>query len=718
MTFSPSRRAPLARRLISSVSLTILAALPVAAAAETAVDADQAVQASEITVLGRKSTGYRTDQITTATRTGTDIREIPQSIQVVPREVIDDQQLVDLTGVIRNVSGLQPATAAGNRSESFTIRGFRSSFYAIDSVMLSPAVETNDTYRDLANIERVEVLKGPASVLYGRGDPGGLINIVTKQPQFSPAAGFTVQAGSDQFYRGQADLTGPIGGSGSLAGRLAVAAQRTDTFRDVFEPSTRQFVAPSLLWTPGARTRVSVNAAYTHQETQSDRGIVAVPVAGTSRYVIDLPSDRFLGEAFAKLESQKQEYNYRVEHEATDWLTIRQVGHYDEGKIDLFGINQRGVTVNATTGVRTSARQATEQHETNHNYDFQLDAVAKFQTGGIGHTLVLGGEYANAYRHLLFYRAALAGINIDNPVYGAKPGTFSLQNDRTVKADIWAIYLQDQIDLGERLKLLAGVRFDRAKQSNAAVGAVASADDKKFSPRVGLVFEATPDVSLFADYTRSFQPNLGITVSGAPIAAETGVQYEAGVKADLLDKRLSLTAAAFQLTRAHVAAADPNASSFQLDVGDQRARGVELDVSGAVRPDLKIIASAAYLKTEVTRSADIASFTPGNILANAPKWSGSLWATYEPKAGPLEGFGFGGGVFSAGNRQGDLANSFTIGGYTRVDATVWRDLGDHLRLSISGKNLFDRRYIDSAVSTNEIYPASGRTVLVGLTGKF
>lgn len=706
----------LSRRLLAGACLAALAGA--ASAAEVATGAEQAVQASELTVYARKSTGYRTEQITTATRTGTDIREIPQSIQVVPREVIDDQQLVDLTNVVRNVSGLQAATAAGNRSESFTIRGFRSSFYAIDSVMLSPAVETNDTFRDLANIERVEILKGPASVLYGRGDPGGLINIVTKQPQFSPAAGFTVQAGSDQFYRGQADLTGPIGGSGTLAGRLAVAAQRTDTFRDVFEPSTRQFVAPSLLWTPSARTRVSVNAAYTHQETQSDRGIVAAPVAGTSRFVIDLPNDRFLGEAFATLESQKTELNYRVEHEATDWLTIRQIGHYDEGKIDLFGINQRGVSVNATTGVRTSARQATEQHETNHNYDFQLDAVAKFRTGGIGHTLVLGGEYANAYRHLLFYRATLAGINIDKPVYGARPGTFSLQNDRTVKADIWAVYLQDQIDLSERVKLLAGVRYDRAKQSNAAVGAVARADDKKVSPRVGVVFEATPDVSLFADYTRSFQPNLGITVSGAPIAAESGEQYEAGVKADLLDKRLSLTASVFQLTRAHVAAGDPSAPSFQLDVGDQRSRGVELDVTGAVRPDLKIIASGAYMETQVVRSADIASFTPGNILANAPKWSGSLWATWEPAAGPLEGFGLGGGVYAASNRQGDLANSFTIGGYTRVDASVWRDVGEHLRVTLSGKNLFDRRYVDSAVTTNEIYPASGRTVMLGLTGKF
>jgi iron complex outermembrane receptor protein len=552
-------------------------------------------------------------------------------------------------------------------------------------------------------------------VLYGRGDPGGLINIVTKQPRFSPAAGFTLQAGGDQFWRGEADLTGPIVDD-KLAARLTAAAQTSDTFRDVFEPSTRQFISPSLLWTPSDRTRVSTSAAFTHQETQSDRGVVAAPKAGGG-YTIDLPYDRFLGEAFATLESRKLEANYRVEHEASDWLTLRQVGHYDEGKIDLFGINQRGVTVNANTGVRLSSRQATEQHETNHNYDFQLDAVARFKTGSIGHTVVLGGEYAKAYRHLLFYRASLASIDIDNPVYGAKPGTFALANDRTVDADIWAAYLQDQIDLTRTVKLLAGVRFDHAKQSNAAVGAISSADDKKLSPRVGVVWEVAPAVSLFADYTRSFQPNLGITVSGAPIAAESGAQYEAGVKADLLDKRLSMTASVFQLKRAHVAAADPNASSSQLDVGDQRSRGVELDVAGTVSPTVKVVANGAYMKTEITRSADVASFTPGNILANAPKWSGGLWATWEPD-GALKGFGFGSGVFAASNRQGDLANSFAIGGYTRIDASVWRDLGEHLRVTVSAKNLLDDRYIDSAVSTNEIYPAAGRTWMVGLSGRF
>jgi len=199
----------------------------------------QDVSSSEITVMGERGQDYKIDQLTTAKRTGTNILDVPQSIQAVPREVIDDQQALDMTSTLRNVSGVQAGTNGGNRSESFTIRGFRSSYYAIDSIMLSPAIETNDSYRDMANIERIEVLKGPASVLYGRGDPGGRINIVTKQSKFERAMNFSVQAGSNDFVRGQIDVTGSIDVAKTLAVRVIAAAQTGDTFRDVFQPYRR-----------------------------------------------------------------------------------------------------------------------------------------------------------------------------------------------------------------------------------------------------------------------------------------------------------------------------------------------------------------------------------------------------------------------------------------------------------------------------------------------
>ncbi len=709
--FSRGHRAP----SIALASLLALgAAFPQAARAEAADAAPEEVKSSEITVLGQRSEDYKVEQLTTATRTGTDIMSVPQSIQFVPRDVIDDQQILDLTSALRNVSGIQAGTNAGNRSESFTIRGFRSSYYAVDSIMLSPAIETNDGYRDMANIERIEVLKGPASVLYGRGDPGGLINIVTKQPRFERGMNFSVQAGSNNFARGQIDVTGPVDAAKTLAVRFIAAAQTGDTFRDIFQPFRRQFLSGSVLWEPDDKTRVIASLTYAHQQSQSDRGIVATPDAD-GKLEVNLSRDRFLGERWATLESERYEFNYRIERDLTDWLTVRQIGHYDEGKLDILGINNgTSVITNATTGARTITRTATMQDENNHNWDFQADMVARFGTGGIDHTVVFGGEYVKSYRFRTFARASLKAIDIDNPVYGATPGTWVPTADREVRAKSWSAYLQDQIDIGDSVNLLAGVRFDHAQQSDFGSTQYAS-DDKAWSPRVGVVYKPAQNISLFADYTRSFQSKPEPTIDGKPIDPEKGKQYEAGVKAELFGGRLGATAAVYQLTRSNVTQQDPNNVGYNINAGVQRSRGVELDLSGSISPAIKVIASGAYTDATVRDSTDYAK---GNYLIGVPKWSGSLWVTWEPTDGALRNFGLGGGVFAASNRQGDLENSFSVGGYTRLDSTVWYKIADKVRLSLNVKNITNEYYIDSTVSRSQITPAEGRSFLVGLSGNF
>ncbi|MGE6695133.1 MULTISPECIES: TonB-dependent siderophore receptor [Sphingomonadaceae] len=698
-----------------ATSLALGGAQSAAAQAASPAGPQDAVSASEIVVLGSRGEGYKVDDLTTATRTGTDIMSVPQSIQFVTRQVIDDQQIIDLTSALRNVSGVLAGTDAGNRSESFTIRGFRSSYYAIDSIMLSPAIQTNDSFRDLANVERIEVLKGPASVLYGRGDPGGLINIVTKQPKFTTGMNLSLQGGSDRFVRAQADVTGAIDPAHTLAFRVIGAAQTSDTFRDVFDPYRRQFASGSLLWQPDERTHVIASLTYAHQANQTDRGIVATPSADGKGLVVDLPRARFLGEPWATTDSQRVEFNYRIEHQIADWLTIRQIGHYDRGEIDLLGINLGNtVRVNPMTGARTLTRTSVRQGEQNHNWDFQLDMVAKFNTFGLNHTIVLGGERLNAYRFRTFDRGSLAAIDIDHPVYGAQPTNFVAADDRTVRAKSNSAYFQDQIDIGEHVNLLGGVRFDHARSSDFGVTGYTS-DDKAWSPRFGAVWKPIKSVALFVDYTRSFQSSTAPTISGQPLSPETGEQYEAGIKGEAFNKRLSGTLAIYQLTRAHVAQQDPNNVGFNIDAGEQRSRGVELDISGSITPDLRIIASGAYTEAKVLTSTD---FAPGNRLIGVPKWAGSLWLTYEPKTGVLHNFGLGGGVFAAGNRPGDLDNAFKIGGYRRFDLSLWRKVGKSLRVSANIKNLFDEYYIESSVSRAQITPGTGRSALITLSGEF
>lgn len=674
----------------------------------------EAVTLSEIRVLAQRGEGYDTENTTTATRTGANLRDIAQSIQVVPRAVIDDQQLNDLTSVVMNVSGVQAGTTAGNRSESFTIRGFRSSYYAVDSVMLSPAIETNDSFRDLANIERVEVLKGPASVLYGRGDPGGLINLVTKKPQFTPEANYTVQAGSDDFYRGEIDVTGPLGEANELAYRLIGATQTSGGFRNQPEPFERTFLSAALGWEPGERTRATASVTWQRQNSQVDRGIVSVPKADGSGYTIDLPRDRFLGEDWATFESTRKELGYRIEHDVSDAITLRHMGHYDEGSLDLLGVNYNAVRVDPATGRRTVTRTAVEQHEKNHNHDVQFDMVARFSTGAVDHTAVIGLQYTDSYRFRTFFNSPLAAIDIDNPVHGARPTAFTQRPDREVNAETRALYLQDQIDIGETLNLLVGARFDHAKQTDAGLTSYGS-DEKAWSPRVGLVWKPVPNVSLFADFTKSFQSKPEPTLTGEPIPAETGEQYEMGVKADLWNQRLTLTTAVFQLTRAHVAQQDAANPGYNLDAGEQRVRGVELDITGQLSDAWKIIGSAALTDSELIASSE---FPVGNMLTNVPKRSGSIWATWEPNQGLGRGFGAGAGIQAASARWGDLDNLLDIGGYTRLDASVWYRFDPRRRLTLSLKNITNENYIESATSLVQVAPAAGRSVMVSFSGSF
>jgi len=683
-------------------------------AVKTPEAARDAVTLSEIRVLAQRGEGYDTETTTTATRTGSNLRDIAQSIQVVPRAVIDDQQLNDLTSVVMNVSGIQAGTTAGNRSESFTIRGFRSSYYAVDSVMLSPAIETNDSFRDLANIERVEVLKGPASVLYGRGDPGGLINLVTKKPQFTPEANYSLQVGSDDFYRGEIDVTGPLSEANGLAYRVIGATQTGHGFRNQPEPFERTFLSTAMSWEPGEDTRAIASATWQRQSSQVDRGIVAVPKAGGNGYTVDLPRDRFLGEDWATFESTRKEFNYRIEHDLTDAITVRHMGHYDEGKLDLFGVNYNAVRIDTATGRRTVTRTAVEQHEKNHNADVQFDMVARFNTGMFRHTAVLGLQYTDSYRFRTFFNSPLAAIDIDNPVYGALPTGFSKRPDREVNAETRAFYLQDQIDIGDSINVLVGARFDHAKQTDAGLTSYGS-DEKAWSPRVGMVWKPVPNVSLFADFTKSFQAKPEPTLTGAPIPAETGEQYEAGIKADLWNQKLTLTSAIFQLTRAHVAQQDAANPGYNLDAGEQRVRGVELDITGQLSDAWKLIGSAAFTDSELIASSE---FPVGNVLTNVPKRSGSLWATWEPGQGMARGFGAGAGVYVSSARWGDLENTLKLDGYTRFDASLWYRFSPTRRLTLSLKNITDKNYIEAATSLVQLAPAAGRTFTVSYTGSF
>ena len=367
------------RPLVVLKMTTILAigVVPFSGARAQVLPAESAVVLSELSVIGSGErangpvTGYRASRSATSTRTDTALRDSPQSVQVVPRDVLLDQQDVRLTDALTNVSNVQPAGTIQGRSDAYVLRGFNTQTYAIDGVLLNPANTFQPTQRDLANVERVEVLKGPTSVLYGRGDPGGLINIVTRQPMLTPSADLTLQGGSYAFRRLQGSVTGAVPGTEGLAARFSFATQDDPTFRDFGGPSnSRHFFAPSLLWTPDASTRISLSAEFSRQHSQYDEGLTAfqgrVPLDNIRRYY---------GESWSRYYGESNSITLRAEHDVNESLTLRQVINGQWGQFDVLATRATGVSAN----VASLTRRLSEVESIYNSIDSQTGSRCPFR---------------------------------------------------------------------------------------------------------------------------------------------------------------------------------------------------------------------------------------------------------------------------------------------------------------------------------------------------
>lgn len=343
------------------------------------------------------------------------------------------------------------------------------------------------------------------------------------------------------------------------------------------------------------------------------------------------------------------------------------------------------------------------------NYSLQNDLIGNFSTGSIQHQVLVGLEwnkYIYGYDYLRGSVSLTPSIDLFNPVYGASPPAEfdeAAQRERYERNTI-ALYLQDQVTLLPNLKLLVGGRYDFVHRKNRSQlldslgrdpiddATVERLYDSAFSPRVGIVYQPLPPISIYASYSRSFNPSSSRTVDGTQLPPERGTQYEVGLKAELIKDRLSATFAAYDITKENVATTDPSNSDFSIAIGEVKSRGLEFDLSGQILPGWNVIAS--YFVNDAFVSAGDENNPEGDSLVNAPGAGGSLWTTYEIQSGDLKGLGFGGGVFYTGNREAELPNTFKIPSYVRADATIFYKR-DNWRVGLNFKNLFSTQYYDS-----------------------
>jgi len=650
-------------------------------------------------------TGYRAALTATATRTDTAIRDVPQSIQVVPRAVIEDQAAVRLTDVIQNVSSVQLNGTGGNRGETYNIRGFVTPRYAINGFPFTSSMDRPEAFFDLANVERVEVLKGPSSVMVGLSEPGGVINIVTRAPTEQFSLNAAAQVGSFDFYRGELSASGPLDAAGTLTARVTGSIQNNGGFRYAARDSERVFGAAALRWKPDSLTQVDLTADYVDQDQPFDRGQIADE---NGNYVHN--ARHYLGERWSVTGAQKLVLGLGAQRQVTPWLMLRFTGRYtdalvqDDNAIDLQGVEDDG---------RTVRRRVTDRTEDSNDLTMRFEALADAFTGGLEHRIMAGVEHNRGDMSFWSARANIGSLDMYAPVYGATPvPTTRVNNMYDYEARNWGFYLQDQISLGESWKALVGLRYDRAKSLQYAIldDELTRTSDGALTWRAGLVYQPTTAISLYGSYTQSFRPQQGQLIDRSPLDPEEGEQFEAGVKLDVIPDRLSVTSAVFQIKKRNVATEDPTDPDFSILTGEQRVRGIELDVTGEILPGWNIIANASHLDAEITRDN---VYAVGNDLVGVPRFSGRLWTTYS-----FRGLTLGGGIRVVGKRQVDLANSFRIAGYETFDASIRYAFNEHWEVSINAENLTDRFFIEGVQSESNLYPGTPRRVTGTIRTRF
>lgn len=696
-----------------------------------AAAAEKVAELAAIEVKGSTESSYASWRATTGTKTEVPLHETPVAVQVVPREVMDDQQVISVKEAAKNVSSVLPSTY--QFYEAYTIRGFDTGTDVYRNGLRQPSFSDQQT----ANVDQVEILKGPAAVLYGRIQPGGMVNVVTKRPLDQAYYSVQQQVGSYDLLRTTADATGPVTADGSLLYRVNFARQTNDSFVD-FVTNENTFVAPSLTWRPSNRFELNLDYEY-QRRTYVHFGTNGGGVPAIGNRPADIPRSRYIGDpSIAVNHPNRQDRDYigfDWSYALNDkWKLKHRFGYTT---VDYHTHYAGARALNETTGMLTQSLQGAWQDRK--SYATNLDLVGEITAGEVRHQLLFGVDYYHLKQNYAGLGLgptviSIPSINIFNPVYGDNSSLVESTPDTSyfVRKEYWTgVYFQDHMRFGDTWHVLVGGRFDNASHGTGSDyvvgGSLATAwsrlalrNDKSFSPRVGLLYQPTPWLSLYGNYVESFGTNNGISASGEAFDPQKAKQYEVGVKSELLGGRLIGTLALFDITKTNILTADPNNPTFRIPIGEARSRGVELDLAGRIGQHWTVIGNLTYDEAKVTKDN---SGLQGMLLPGVPARSGSLWAKYD--TGGNEGFSFGAGVFLRGQRQGDARNTYQLPGYGRVDAMLayrFKAFGSKLATAqLNIQNLFDKVYFDHGGSGGtrlNIYYGEPRTVTASLRVRF
>ncbi|UOB60485.1 TonB-dependent receptor [Burkholderia pyrrocinia] len=690
-------------------------AIVVGTAGLSAADA-QELSLPAIEVSGQRATApFRAPESTSATRTETDVMEIPFAVSSVDAKLAQTVAATRGEDLYDWVAGVARQNNFGGLWDNYAVRGFAGDGNTSGTDYLVNGFSWNrgiSVPRDTANLERMEVLKGPASALYGRGDPGGLISYTTKQPQFARSNTIGVSAGSYGALRQTLDSTGPV--TKSLAYRFVAMNENNGSFRDTVS-SKRYLFAPSFTWDIGADTTLHYEFESVRQRAPLDRGVVAV-----NGQLGAIPASRFLGEPRdGDYDVRNTGHQFTLEHRVDANWSIN--AGFAQRDTDLSGRSSEAFALQPDG--RTLWRRYRQVAFHSNDLQGRLETTGKFRTGGVGHTLVMGVDaYRFNYDQFVARStpsaAAPYAIDIFDPVYGQPTPALRTATNLLERDDGQGAYAQDTLAFGPHWKILAGLRWDRFHQSveNRLKGVTSSQLQTALSPRLGVVYEMSPALSLYANTAYSFRPNNGADANGRAFDPEKGHGYEAGAK--WAGTRWLATVAAFYVNKRNVLTADPANAGFSRAAGEVRSRGVEFEWNGDLGHGLRGIVNLAYVDAEVTHDAVL---TPGARLVDIPKLSGSALLMYETALPFADKAGIGAGVIYVGRRAGNTANTqdgFELPAYATVQLNSYVQVDKHLRASVVLNNLFNRTTYVSSYNNLWVTPGAPRSLFASLSYSF
>lgn len=692
-----TRSLPARRPLALAVSLAVLAS--------PALAADKVLDEVQVTA---QADGYKPEISSAAMRTPTALVDTPQSVSVVTRKQVADQAATSLAEATRYTPGLTFAQGEGNRDQ-VVIRGVNTtSDFFVDGIR-----DDVQYYRDLYNIEQLEVVKGANALAFGRGASGGAINRVIKRAGFTPVREVTLSGGMFDHYRGTLDVGGKL--SERVAGRVNLMSEDSGSFRDGVE-LRRAAINPTLTFRVTDKTTVVAGAEYLNDARVADRGIPS-----QNGKPFDTKRSRFFGNADQSPTETHVNAGYvQLEHVFSKDLTLNnrtRFAQYDKYYQNVYAASAVSPTTN-TLSIE-NYRDETQRE----NFTSQTDITWKVKTGSVGHQLTAGVDIerqrSENVRDAANFIECLApislscstssgarrvnGISAANPTASVAGGFDIALRDSETDVDVLSVYLQDTLSIGEKVQVILGLRHDRFETDftdNRNAANSASLVDSELSPRAALIYKPTANSSVYASYSKTFVPRAGdqlssVTAANKALDPEEFENLELGVKWDI-SPRLSAAAAVFQLDRTNVInPADPGSSRL---IDGARITGVEVELQGQVTDRYQVVAGYTYTDSELRVPGPL----NGNRLYNTPENTFSLWN----RVSLTDRFGMGLGVTSRDAMFANDDNTTKVPGYYRVDAAAYYKASDALALQLNIENLTDREYFLNAHNNNNITPGS------------